>query len=39
MVVATTWSKYIANVNAEKSKAVMSINFTVRGACVKHNNI
>ena len=36
---SATWSKYnIANVNAEKSKAVMSINYTVRGVCVKHNN-
>lgn len=36
---SATWSKYnIANMNAEKSKSVMSINYTVRGACVKHNN-
>ena len=35
---SATWSKYIANVSAEKSKAVMSINFTVRDACIKHNN-
>ena len=37
---SATWFKYnIANMNAEKSKSVMSINYTVRGACVKHNNI